>query len=178
MARGGPVFDQEKADLVIELLEKGNYLETACSIAGLSERTVYSWINGERSKKNPKVQAFVQAIKKARASAESKWLNVVARAAEGYPVIKEKKKTYSRMVNGKKVDITETETSTEIRFDWQAAMTVMERAYPERWGRKMSIDALKMKAEEEGPTSEELPKDFLTSAKKKPKQEKQEEATA
>lgn len=155
MARGRkPTFDAEKAAIIIELLEKGNYLEVACAVAGIPERTVYSWIKGERASKNIQITEFVQAIKKARAVAETKWLNVVEKAAKGYEVRRTKTKTYENQ-NGD--DVTETEVIEEKRFDWQAAMTVMERAYPERWGRKPQ----KENQNEDEVTSEDLPKDFL-----------------
>ncbi|MCB9398492.1 MAG: hypothetical protein H6510_11815 [Acidobacteria bacterium] len=96
----------------------------------------------------------MQAIKKARAVAETKWLNVVEKAAKGYKVKRTKTKTYQNE-NGQ--EVTELEVIEEKRFDWQAAMTVMERAYPGRWGRKPQTE----NPNEDEITSEELPKDFL-----------------
>lgn len=71
-ATGRPA-DIGNADIVQELLEavnNGNYIETACDLAGLSKTTVYDWIKRGEANQTP-YKAFANALKRAQARAEA-----------------------------------------------------------------------------------------------------------
>lgn len=143
--RDGPgrpsTFDQAKADIVIDLLAKGNYLNTAIEIAGIPESTIYSWLSGERGKRSPRIRQFVESIKKATSEAERDLLNVVRKAAEGWTTKKTREKyELTKIGEGKDAEfkeiVTEREVIEETKFDWTAAMTILERKFPDKWGRR------------------------------------------
>lgn len=85
----------ERSKTITDLLALGNYLETACRMAGTSPSTVYAWIdrgNSERERLAIDDQAkpdpdetvfrdFTEAVEKARASAEARAVAVIQKAA-------------------------------------------------------------------------------------------------
>ncbi|HWA29132.1 MAG TPA: hypothetical protein VG734_26010 [Lacunisphaera sp.] len=54
---------------ICTLLEKGNYLETAAQVAGVSINTVYSWLRKGGQGQEP-FEAFAQAVARAKAQGE------------------------------------------------------------------------------------------------------------
>ena len=107
----------ELQDALVEKLREGNYIETACALVGITDRTYYRWIERaedelERVAKNPRRRIqkseepfiqFRQAVKKARAEAESEAVTAIRQ-------------------EGKKT--------------WTAYAWWLERSFPDRWGRK------------------------------------------
>jgi transposase len=69
--RGAPSrFEPEIAKKVLDLLARGNYIETAAAAAGVSKVTIYTWLKrGARSRKGP-FHDFAVAAEKAQAEAE------------------------------------------------------------------------------------------------------------
>jgi transposase len=117
-----------KSKLNPEMIEKlckavfeGNYMQTACRLAGISEPAFYQWIkNGEKDIQEGTNSIFtdlVKAIKKAESEAEAKMIQVVI----------------SNAVESK---------------NWVSAMTYLERRYPERWGRKDRLQVDETKTQE------------------------------
>jgi len=56
----------ELSDQLCELLEAGNYLETAAEACGISVKTVYQWLRKGAEGVEP-YAAFVDAVTRARA---------------------------------------------------------------------------------------------------------------
>ena len=125
---------QEK---IIQALLGGNYFNTACRYAGISEATGYEWLdrgesdNPRRGKADIYVK-FAEAIRETEAQVE------VRRAAQW---------------------------QTRMPEDWRAIQMFMERRYPDVWGRRERqehvgpgggpvavtfTDLLKQAAEEDG----------------------------
>lgn len=70
--RGRPTkLDAAVASQVVDLLKRGNYVETAAAVAGVSKVTVYEWLRrGARERSGP-YHDFAVAAEKAQAEAET-----------------------------------------------------------------------------------------------------------
>ena len=93
-----------------DCIRKGNYISTACALAGVSYQSYSNWMerggfDSEADTKSPYV-AFFEAVKKAESDAESEMVEAVRKAAGA----------------GSQ--------------HWAAAMTWLERRHPDRWGKR------------------------------------------
>jgi transposase len=64
----------ELQDTLCKALGLGLYVETACLLAGIAKDTFYNWVNEGESKKSGKFRQFSDAIKKAQAESETRWI--------------------------------------------------------------------------------------------------------
>lgn len=113
-------IDDPKVKLLLQALQAGNYVETACAYAGLAVSTVYLWLERGRNEKtrieqghapDPKEATYVEiseAIEKARANAIVANVAVIQQAAR---------------------------TGT-----WQAAAWWLERTMPNQFGRRVQAE--------------------------------------
>ena len=70
---------------IVELLKAGNYIETACAVAGLHKSTFYDWMKiADASTHKNKYTNFSDAVKKAMAWAEARDVAIIARHSEKY----------------------------------------------------------------------------------------------
>jgi hypothetical protein len=90
-----------------DCLRSGCYAVTACARAGISESTYYLWLQKGEAGQRPYLE-FLESVKKADADAEALLAATVMRVA------------------------LDSENPC-----WQAAMTMLERRHPERWGRRL-----------------------------------------
>lgn len=80
---GRPTKLPEVGPVLIEAVQRGNYFETAARLAGISERTLYNWIErGEAG--DDGFAEFLHALKKAEAEAEDAALQVVKSMPQGW----------------------------------------------------------------------------------------------
>ena len=112
----------KKREIIIEAVERGNYIETAAALAGVSEATVYNWRNRgkrelERLEKYPDAEIskterpfleFLEAYTRALAVAEDLDVQNINKAAKD---------------------------------DWRASAWKLERRNPKKWGKKERLDA-------------------------------------
>lgn len=112
---------QEK---MVQLLEVGNYMETCCGVVGVSQSTVYDWLRrgggyvdvyGDDPDKWPGMEqdderVFAEFLQAVEAAAAR---------AEAHAVATVRKHSDKH---------------------WQAAMTFLERRYPTRWRRRITVD--------------------------------------
>ena len=112
----------KKKKIIIEAVERGNYIETAAALAGVSKSTLYNWKNRgerelERLEKYPEAEEsqterpfleFLDALTRAMAVAEDRDVQIIDKAAED---------------------------------DWRASAWRLERRNAKRWGKKESLDA-------------------------------------
>jgi transposase len=111
-------YDDPKIQkIILDALEDGNYLHVAARLAGIHPDTLHEWISRGRSETGPPALIeFVERIDLALAKWEAETVKVVhATAQSGRP------------------------------NTWQAAMTMLERKSPDRWGKRdrlgVEIDA-------------------------------------
>ena len=65
---------KELQDTLVKSLRIGLYVETACDLAGISRECFYNWVKEGESFKSGKHRRFSDAIKKAQAEAETRWI--------------------------------------------------------------------------------------------------------
>lgn len=125
------ILTPELTERIASVVRAGNYLITACQVAGISKQSFLNWLaKGEDEAKNGRglFFDFLCAIKKAEAEAEAERVARITEAGIGGRLTKVKTRTY-------KDGSTEVEESFDVG-QWLADMTALERRHPERWGRK------------------------------------------
>lgn len=118
--RRKPSVDDPKVQAIINALQGGNYIETACAYAGLAPSTVYRWLERGRdererqesgAKSNPAEQPYLEicnAVEKARAQSIVANVTIIQQAARS--------------------------------GQWQAAAWWLERTMPQQFGRKTQTE--------------------------------------
>ena len=100
---------------IVSSIQVGVYAKTAAAAAGINETTYYEWLQrGREARENgraSKYRDFLEEIETADAQAEKQHFNMIVRQAAG-----------SRTSPG----------------DWKAAAWILERKYPEKYGRKVA----------------------------------------
>jgi len=105
----------ERAEQIVELIADGNYATVACRAAGIAQTTLYEWLKlGRKTEAKYKhYWSFREQYELAEATAEADCVATITRIA----------------TEGKKA-----------RGDWRAAMTFLERRYPDRWRARTGVD--------------------------------------
>lgn len=113
-------LDDPKVTLLIQALQGGNYVETACLYAGLAPSTVYRWVERGNNEKHRQAEGqspdptesqyieLCEAVEKARAQAIVANVTIIQQAAR---------------------------TGT-----WQAAAWWLERSVPNQFGRRIQAE--------------------------------------
>ena len=105
-----PKLTPELRQKLVDALLAGNYIDTACSYAGIAPATYYDWMQqAERKNAKPEILEFSEAVKRARAEAEVRNVSFINTAA------KDPK-------------------------HWTAAAWFLERSYPTKWGRQQKVE--------------------------------------
>ncbi len=128
-----------------EAVREGNPLGTAAAYGGISESTLHAWRQrGERKQERVEVEGgsvrtsempfleFSESLTRARADAACRNVLVIQKAATGYPV--------TRTVVKRTPDGEVVETTTWTEFDWRASAWYLERAFPDRWGKRGRLE--------------------------------------
>ena len=115
-----------------KFVRSGTYMSVAAENCGVSERTLYRWLeSGEKTKHgNSPHRQLCQAITRARADVETERVAKLRDYGMGTHV--EQTRTITR-ANGD-VEVIET-----FGGDWRALAFLLERQYPERWGKREQI---------------------------------------
>jgi transposase len=105
--------DPEVQKIILDALEDGNHLYVAARLAGVHADTLHDWIRRGHLRENasPGLIEFVEKIDLAMAKWEAGAVAVIHKTAlSGRP------------------------------NTWQAAMTMLERKFPDRWGRRETVE--------------------------------------
>jgi hypothetical protein len=82
--RGQPTkLTPEVTERLVEALKAGNYIETACTYAGIGVSTYHAWVaKAEETGANKDFTDFLDAVKKARSEAEIRNVALIQQAAQ------------------------------------------------------------------------------------------------
>lgn len=101
-----PKLTAEIRDQIVNALRAGNYIEAACSYAGITTQTYWQWI-AKADQPGPRISLYADfrdAANKARADAEIRNVAIIQKVAQ----------------DGR---------------TWQASAWWLERSFPTRWGK-------------------------------------------
>jgi len=123
-----PALTDEVERTIVDALLGGNYLNVAAAYANISDTTLYRWLNDDR----PRYRRFREAISRARAQAEVRATAKLQELIVGGIV---KRRSVTTAPDG-------TRTVEEERSlpDGKAIGFYLERAHPERWGRRQALE--------------------------------------
>lgn len=98
----------EVTNQLVALLQQGHTVEIACTAVGIDDKTFHRWMNkGQKQREGP-YRDFFEAIKPARAHAEVQLMDTLQKTA---------------------LDPTH-------KSGWKAAAWLLERLFPDRYGRR------------------------------------------
>lgn len=122
---GGPVpkLTPDVQNQVCTAIRAGNYIETSAAYAGISKATLYAWLTKGR---------------RSSAAADRPYREFVAAVERA-------------LAEAEVGDVARIKAAAE--FQWQASAWRLERKYPERWGRKSTVQFDNDKAANESLTS-------------------------
>lgn len=119
--------------LIVEALERGNYVDTAAEYAGVHRATVFRWLQeGAEPDAPAALRDFHDAVSRARAHAEHRMVEIVNRTAEGGQLLSEIVRTGP--------DGTEEVEKRYAPPDGRLALEFLGRAHPTRWGRRNALE--------------------------------------
>lgn len=122
-------FNPDTRTQIYTALETELPVKRAVKLAGIDYSTYRTWLAKGKNPSYPVHAVFRRRVKKILASIELKKLQTIQKAAEGY-LLRDKKIKISK--KGKTTII----TVREIPIDWKAAAWILERRFPDRYGKK------------------------------------------
>jgi transposase len=143
-------FIPERRQKIVELLSGGSTLRDASKAVGIHEVTLWRWLERGKRQESGQYREFLLAVKASEAGFEAAHLANIERAGDGHDVVKEVVKRNpvtdlsGRPVHGEdgRPLFTETRETTRTReFAWQASAWLLERKWPERYGRRDQVKA-------------------------------------
>lgn len=127
-------LDAKKQANLEKLLSEGQFVETACELAGVSKTSFYRWMEAGEAEDAPEpYRVFRVAIEKARAVAEAAAVSTVRAAQKPW--------VQTTTVEGTDKEgkpFTRTETKV-MAGEWQAAAWWLERTFPSRYGKRQTL---------------------------------------
>lgn len=139
MARRISLTD-EVEDRILQQVKAGVPNKTAALVAGVSEETFYRWIRiGESSEPPPKTsdtlfercQQFRQRLREAQATAHALFVSRLAKASVGGDWLEEE-----RIVTKADGSVERVVTRKQLPPNANATMFMLERRFPDEWGRR------------------------------------------
>ena len=122
-------------EMILDCIRMGLTYSKAAELVGITRHTLLNWRKWGQAEKSGIYFNFFNALQKAEAEGEIQCLQKIQEAARGGQEIIDSKELYQ----GKKLikQITKTVKSVP---DWRAAAWILERRYPERYGRRRNLD--------------------------------------
>ncbi len=128
-------LNSETQDRILKAISLGLTYKDAAQFAGIGETTFYEWKKKGENASAGKFREFWEALKKAEVEGENVLLQRINDAATGKNSKKKTKTIYDK--EGKAIGKVEIIEEGGI---WQAAAWILERRFPERWGRNARRD--------------------------------------
>ncbi len=74
-------FTSRRKSAILRKMREGHYAKTAAETSGITEQTLYNWLKkGEDPDRHPKHAAFLEAYRKAEATAEERAIKAIQAA--------------------------------------------------------------------------------------------------
>jgi hypothetical protein len=150
-------LNKRTSKILTEALRQGLAITRASVLAKITPPTFYRWLEYGQKNVSEKYRNFYLECEKAEVEFEESCLKVVRKAINGDLESTKTKEIYDKEGNLSAKEVNTTKNAPS----WTAAMTFLERKYPERWGRH---DRIRLGGDPEFPI---IPKqemlDFLTS---------------
>ena len=135
---------EERQQVIVAAIEMGLTYEVACQAAGINQTTYYNWKRRGLEAKSGRYFQFVKACQDAEAIAEKVLIERLQERAVNDVVITKEHVVRERNREGDMV-VTKEETHTETRpAPWQIDAWLAERRNPERWGRRVVDQNIKV----------------------------------
>lgn len=132
------------ASVILEGIRNGLPIKRTCALAGITPPTLSDWLRKGQKQISEKYIWFYNACLKAEVDCEHGSLKVIQDAIEGGLSTIKEKRTYNKKGRLQRKEINKTINPPS----WTAAMTLLERRWPERWGR---YDRLRIGEDPENP---------------------------
>ena len=132
-------LDEHTQRLILVGIRLGLTYEDAAQAAGLHRSTFHRWVAKGKSAQRGKFCDFCDALERANAEAQLTLAKLIHDAARGGQPITETR-TVTRADGSVETTVTEKAASP----DWRAAALILERRFPDQWGRR---DALKVEVD-------------------------------
>lgn len=127
-ARGKLPYTEELGKALCEAVEEGLDMRVACQLMGLPLKTLWSWFREGLDNERSKYRQFAIDLTRARAIAEQAALAAVRQGMKGGVTTK--------VITRTSPDGTVEREESKTPPDWRAAAWFLERAFPERYGRR------------------------------------------
>lgn len=133
--RRSKLMDQALVDELIELIQYGNYVPTACQAVGIAPQTFYRWMQTATE-----VDDWLEDAANREDLEEAMWggeipVGIAPLQVRAW-VFRERAQKASAVSEANAVMAIRKQMPTQ----WAAAMTFLERRFPGRWKRKEQID--------------------------------------
>jgi transposase len=133
----GKIWDDQLVDQIVQYIEVGNYLTTACAAVGIGESTYHYWL-----RKGYAVEQLIETMEDAEDLKEEVLMGVIPDGLTPldcrYYWFRDKMLTASARSEAYAVAM----VRKHMPDQWTAAMTYLERRFPGRWKRKEQIDIM------------------------------------
>jgi len=147
----------QSALIILEAIRNGLPVKRTCALVNIAPPTLGIWLRKGQRNESEKYKWFYEQCLKAEADCENNALKVVQQAIEGGLATIKEKRIYNKKGKLQRKEVNKTINPP----NWTAAMTLLERRYPDRWGR---YDRLKVGEDPENPmVSKQLLLDFLVN---------------
>jgi transposase len=132
--RKSKLLEGDTEKLLLNAIRMGLTFKDAATVAKITERTFFNWIEKGRNAKSGKYFQFLQSLERAKAEGQAAVAQTVIKAAQGGLPIKE---TKTRQLPDGSIEVTVIEKVSAPNVT--AAMFILERRYPDEWGRKETV---------------------------------------
>ena len=127
-------LDEQTQRLILVGIRLGLTYSDAAQAAGIHRSTFHRWIAKGNKARRGKFCDFCDTLSRVNAEAQMVTAKVVHDAAKGGQPIKETR-TVIRADGSQEITVTEKVSQP----DWRAAALILERRFPESWGRRDSL---------------------------------------
>lgn len=122
---------------VCEQIERGLHLDDAAIMGGIGRTTFYTWMAKGDAQKRGRYRDFRNAVEAAKAQAAAFLIGLIEQAAERGSESVEIVTNFEADADGEMIPVSKRETKRKSPRDWRAALALLERREPARYGRKV-----------------------------------------